>query len=86
MVSVEMNNIPKTISIPSWYRYGFFWQFHSKNNPTDVLSPFYESDICWLAGVLSKTAKKSKKPYLYQTSKDMVSVEMNKISKTISIP
>ena len=69
MVSVKMNKISKTISIPYWYRYGF-----------------YESDTCYSAEILFKTAKKGKKPYLYHTSIDMVFVKMNKISKTISIP
>ena len=62
-----------------------FCKFRLKNNLTDVLSPFYESDMCYSAEVLFKTAKKGQKPYLYHSSIDMVSVKMNKISKTISI-
>ena len=58
MVSVKMNKISKTISIPYWYRCGFikpymhlvginmvFGSFAQKKNVTDVLSPFL-SQIC----------------------------------------
>ena len=49
MVSVKMNKISKTISIPYWYRYGF-----------------YESDTCYSAEILFKTAKKGKN-HIYST-------------------
>ena len=64
MVSVKINKISKTISIPYWYRYALLEVFLKKNNLTDVLSPFYESDMCYSAEILFKTAKKGKKPYL----------------------
>ena len=56
MVFVKMNKISKTISIPYWYRYGFLEVSLKKNNLTDVLSPFYESDMCYSAEVLFKIA------------------------------
>ena len=67
MVSVKMNKISKTISIPYCYRYGFFGSFAQKNNLTDVLSPFYESDMCNSVEVLFKTAKKKAKNHIYTT-------------------
>ena len=40
----------------------------AKNNLTDVLSPFYESDMCYSAEVLFKTAKKKGKNHIYTTA------------------
>ena len=84
MVSVKMNKISKTISILLWYRYGFLEVSLKKNNLTDVLSPFYESDMCYSAEVLFKTAIKGQKTisiphqYRYGLCKNSF--------KTISIP
>ena len=66
MVSVKINKISKTIFIPYWYRYGFLEVLLKKNNLTDVLSPFYESDMCYSVEVLFKTAKKAKN-HIYTT-------------------
>ena len=64
----------KTISIPYWYRYGFL-KVLLKKQPNRC-----ESDMCYSAEILFKTAKKkSKKPYLYHTSIGMVSIKMNEI-------
>ena len=49
-----------SIFIPYWYRW-FFGSFSKKNNPTDVRSPFYESNMCYSAEILFKTAIKGQK-------------------------
>ena len=48
-----------------------FWKFRSKKQPNRCATPFYESDMCYSAEVLFKTAKKGQNPYLYHSSIDI---------------
>ena len=68
---LDKEKIEKTISIPLWYRYGFL-EILLKNTSTGMLSRVYESNICAWAEVVLKTAKNTKKPYLYLRGIDMV--------------
>ena len=45
MVFVKMNKISKTISIPYWYRYGF-WKFRSKKTTYQMCCPLFMSQLC----------------------------------------
>ena len=61
----------------------FFGSFTQKTTQ-QMCCPLFMSQI--YVSKLEFYPKKQKKTYLYHTSIDMVSVEMNEISKTISIP